>query len=108
MCVLYAILVFISLRKISSSNLLKLLVVSLLFVYLFGVLGSVRVGLLLDLPYEQAEGYILSAGAASDAFKKLVYRSLSFWGWLYLCSPLYNFIYNVDSVGLLRTPGLGY
>jgi len=107
MCVLYATLVYISVQRLSFSSVLMLLIVGFLFVYGFGVLGSIRVSLLLDIPYEDAENYILSAGGASDTFRATGLPVSFFWGWLYLCSPLYNFIYNVDNIELLGRSGIG-
>lgn len=83
----------LSSSKLTYKKLGYLLGLFVLFIYAFGVLGAIRMAGILDLPYENAERYILDAGGASDLYINSQLGPSAFWAWLYLASPLYNFAF---------------
>lgn len=50
---------------------------------------------IMDVPYKQAQDYILTAGNASDYYKDTGLPVSVFWFWVYVTSPLSNFVLNI-------------
>jgi len=71
-------------------------------VFIFGLIGTWRMSVILDVPYSQAQEYILVAGHASDLYKDTNLPASFFWFWIYITSPISNLIYNVE-IGNLMT-----
>lgn len=64
---------------------------------LFGELGIIRMAMIADMDYSQARNYILEAGFASERYKDKGYPVSFYWVWLYITSPISNFVYNIEN-----------
>lgn len=85
-------------RKISIKNQLKLLVLGILSLYLFGVLGNLRSGG--DYIYEQSQ--------ATEEFMESNIPKEFYWTYLYVASPLANFQNTVDKTKIKEKDLLGF
>lgn len=98
--IIYAISFFLSYLKFNSldkKNAFKSFIVLFVVTTIFGVLGTYRMSNILDLSYSDSEFYILSAGKASDLYTELGMSSIYYWFWLYMVSPIYNLLLNLNS-----------
>ncbi|WP_125598880.1 O-antigen polymerase [Aeromonas salmonicida] len=89
------VFVYLSLSKIRARNIILVVLALIFFVYIFGLLGTWRMSNIMDVPYSQAQDYILTAGHASEQFKSTGLPVSVFWFWLYITSPISNFILNI-------------
>ncbi|MGY3870018.1 hypothetical protein ACW5W4_10835 [Aeromonas crassostreae] len=89
------VFVYLSLSRVRAKNIILVFIFIILFGYVFGLLGTWRMSNIMDVPYSQAQDYILTAGHASDQFKNTGLPVSVFWFWLYITSPLSNFILNI-------------
>ncbi len=88
--------VYICNSGVSIGKFLKLILLSILLLILFGEIGIFRMSMITNLSYEHARLYILDAGYASVEYKEYGLPTSFYWIWLYITSPLSNLIYNID------------
>ncbi|MEH8149458.1 O-antigen polymerase [Aeromonas veronii] len=89
------VFVYLSLSKVRTKNIILVFLSLIFFVYIFGLLGTWRMSNIMDIPYSQAQDYILNAGHASEQFKNTGLPVSVFWFWIYITSPISNFILNI-------------
>jgi hypothetical protein len=80
----------------------------LMFLILFGELGTLRMSGVLGIPYLDAKNYILDVGYASAYYKATGLSASFYWFWLYVTSPISNLILNIDTPQLVSVDGLFY
>lgn len=90
-----SIIVYLCSANIRFKKLFVVILGVIFFIYLFGVLGTWRMSNIMDVPYKQAQDYILTAGNASDYYKDTGLPVSVFWFWVYVTSPLSNFVLNI-------------
>lgn len=77
--------------NVNYKKFFRLFLSLLIVIYLFGLLGNYRQ----ELSGDFFEGYIVSIGGANESGEKL--GSVFYWTWLYISSPVYNLIYNINN-----------
>jgi hypothetical protein len=90
------LLTYLSLNKIKINTFLKVTFFLFIVISVFGALGTWRMANIMDVSYIKAQDYILSAGHASDYYKEIGLPTSVFWFWIYITSPISNFILNVE------------
>ncbi|WYP26053.1 O-antigen polymerase [Alkalihalobacillus sp. FSL W8-0930] len=82
----------LSLKRMKFKNLISLICLALLGLYIFGLMGNLRVndayGVEED-PFKSS--LIMSIGGADSKFESSIIPNSFFWGYIYISSPLANF-----------------
>ena len=104
-----ATLIFFSYNKFKKTYLLRLILVSLIILYLFGVLGNIRLNQELYGEGINSSETILSFGLASETFRNSIIPDEYFWGYIYISSPMANLqnIMNQSKFDELTIPQAG-
>ncbi|WP_407503930.1 O-antigen polymerase [Acinetobacter baumannii] len=77
--------------KISFAKFIKIVIYLLVIVILFGVIGNLRQ----KLTGDYVDQFIIVVGGANANGEKL--GDVFYWVWLYIASPIYNFLVNINS-----------
>lgn len=96
--VMYVFLFYIRYARITLKKVCLFVLSGICLLYVFGILGTLRMSSILEVDFKEAESYILSAGGATEAYMDMGLPVSFFWGYLYLTSPLSNLNHNVDLV----------
>lgn len=86
---------FIAYLRSTKLNFIRLTILALaclITIWLFGLLGSIRMANILEITTYEADLYILEAGGASEFYIKSGLGAAFFWFWLYLASPIFNLL----------------
>ena len=90
-----SIIVFmLSLKKIPYGKMVIIVAIIVPLLFLFGVLGSLRVSREAHEPYNNEN--FMDTGEASESFRKSIIPKEYFWTYIYVSSPLANLQYNID------------
>lgn len=87
-------IIYFHFRKINYSVLLLSSLVLILVLFLFGVVGNIRVANIDQADYTRST--FLSTGHASEDFKKSIIPKEFFWSYIYISSPLANLQENIN------------
>lgn len=90
-----ALLYFICRNKINWKQLTIGAASTIILLFLFGILGSLRVSRESGKPYSNDD--FLETGQASESFRKSIIPKEFFWTYIYVSSPLANLQHNVNT-----------
>jgi hypothetical protein len=90
-----AFLYLLSVKRISIVKAVAGVFITIMLLYIFGVLGSLRVSREARIPYSNEE--FLKIGQASPAFRKSAIADEFFWSYIYISSPLANLQHNMSN-----------
>jgi hypothetical protein len=87
------VIYLMSVKKIPWPRIAVMLATILIMLFLFGVLGSLRVAREANEPYNNEN--FMNTGKATESFRKSFVPKEYFWTYIYVSSPLANLQYNI-------------